>query len=160
MNRCGASPHDSADAEGRSPAANARQWDNGPMTKSELIGRIAHRQSLLAERDVHLAVGMMLDHMAACLAGGGRIEIRGFASFSLRLRRARIARNPRTGLAVSLPSRYAVHFKPGAKLRERVNGATRGPSEPYGPRGREEPRARSGRRPAFGASPESLVAGT
>ena len=118
------------DAGGRSPAANARQWDNRPMTKSELIHRIAHRQSLLVERDVHLAVGMMLDHMAAHLAGGGRIEIRGFASFSLRLHRARIGRNPWTGIAVSLPVRHAVHFKPGGKLRERVNGAVRGPSEP------------------------------
>ena len=130
MNRCGASPSEPTDAGGRSPAANARQWDSAPMTKSELIHGIAHRQSLLVERDVDLAVKMMLDHMAAHLAGGGRIEIRGFASFSLRLHRARIARNPKTGTPVSLPARYAVHFKPGGKLRERVNGAARGSSEP------------------------------
>ena len=91
------------------------------MTKSELIERIAHKQPLLASRDVELAVKMMLDHMTACLADGGRIEIRGFGSFSLHFRAARIGRNPRTGTTVSLPARYATNFRPGKALRERVN---------------------------------------
>ena len=58
--------------------------------------------------------------MTASLADGGRIEIRGFGSFSLRFRPARVARNPRTGSAVALPARHAAYFKPGSKLRERV----------------------------------------
>ena len=91
------------------------------MTKSELIQRIAEKQPQLAERDVELAVRMMLEHMAECLAGGGRIEIRGFGSFTLRFRRARVGRNPRTGTPVSLPARYVPCFKPGQKLRERAN---------------------------------------
>ena len=74
------------------------------MTKSELIHRIAQNQLLLVERDVELAVKMMLDHMTEHLADGGRIEIRGFGSFSLRFRRARVGRNPSTGTAVSLPA--------------------------------------------------------
>ena len=93
------------------------------MTKSELIERIAQAQSHLVERDVALAVNMMLDHMATCLSGGGRIEIRGFGSFSLRFRRARVGRNPRTGTPVSLPARYAPYFKPGKDLRARLNRA-------------------------------------
>ena len=96
------------------------------MTRAELIPRIAHKQSHIVEGDVELAVKLMLDQMATCLTGGGRIEIRGFGSFSLRFRRARIARNPSTGTPVSLLARYAVHFKPGMKLRERLN---REPSE-------------------------------
>ena len=91
------------------------------MTKSQLIERIAHAQPLLAARDVELAVNMMIKHMAAPLAAGGRIEIRGFGSFSMRDRPARVARNPRTGVAISLPARYAPHFKPGKALRERVD---------------------------------------
>ena len=91
------------------------------MTKSELIHRIAQKQSQLVERDVELAVKMMLDQMVESLAGGGRIEIRGFGSFSLRFRPARAARNPRTGTPVSLPARYAPYFKPGMRLRERVD---------------------------------------
>ena len=91
------------------------------MTKSQLIQRVAHTQRHLVERDVALAVNMMLEHMAEHLSGGGRIELRGFGSFSLRLRRARLARNPRTGAPVSLPERYVPYFKPGQALRERLN---------------------------------------
>ena len=91
------------------------------MTKSELIQRIAYTQRHLVERDVALAVNMMLEHMTEHLSGGGRIEIRGFGSFSLRFRRARISRNPRTGAPVSRPARYVPYFKPGKDLRERLN---------------------------------------
>ena len=93
------------------------------MTKSELIQRIAQTQPHLVDRDVALAVNMMLEHMTVCLAGGDRIEIRGFGSFSVRFRRARVGRNPRTGTPVSLPARYAPNFKPGKRLRERLNRA-------------------------------------
>ena len=93
------------------------------MTKSELIQRIAQTQPHLVEHDVASAVNMMLEHMAACLSGGGRTEIRGFGSFSLRFRRARVGRNPRTGTPASLPARFAPYFKPGKGLRERLNRA-------------------------------------
>ena len=91
------------------------------MTKSELIERISQKQSQLVHRDVELAVKAILEHMAECLAGGGRIEIRGFGSFSLHFRSGRVGRNPKTGAPVSLPAKYVPHFKPGKKLRERVN---------------------------------------
>ena len=91
------------------------------MTKSQLIERMARKQSHLVERDVALAVNMMLEHMTAWLASGGRIESRGFGSISLRYRRARMARNPRTGTPISIGSRHALHFKPGMRLRERVD---------------------------------------
>ena len=80
---------------------------------ASLIHRIAQKQSQIVERDVELAVKMMLDQMAACLAGGGRIEIRAFGSFSLRLRPARVARNPRTGTPVSLPARCRPKIQAG-----------------------------------------------
>ena len=65
------------------------------MTKSELIERIAAEQTQLSAKDVELAVKMILDHMAETLAEGERIEIRGFGSFSLHYREARLGRNPR-----------------------------------------------------------------
>ena len=91
------------------------------MTKSDLIERIAQNQSQLVHRDVELAVKALLEHMAECLACGGRIEIRGFGSFSLHFRAGRVGRNPKTGAPVSLPAKHVPHFKPGKKLRERVN---------------------------------------
>lgn len=91
------------------------------MTKSELIEAIAREQGHLAYRDVELAVKCILEEMASALAGGKRIEVRGFGSFSAHYRPPRIGRNPKTGDPVSLACKYVPHFKPGKELRERVN---------------------------------------
>ncbi|MDD5322303.1 MAG: integration host factor subunit beta [Methylococcales bacterium] len=48
------------------------------------------------------------------------IEIRDFGSFNLHHRTPRIARNPKTGAAVKLPAKVAVHFKPGNDMQEPV----------------------------------------
>ncbi len=95
------------------------------MTKSELIERIAQKQTHLVYRDVELAVKIILEQMAQWLAGGERIEIRGFGSFSLHYRPRRLGRNPKTGAPVALPAKHVPHFKPGKELRERVDGSTR-----------------------------------
>ena len=90
------------------------------MTKSELIERIATVQTQLSAKDVELAIKTMLDHMADALAEGDRIEIRGFGSFSLHYRAARMGRNPKTGDKVQLAGKHVPHFKPGKELRDRV----------------------------------------
>jgi integration host factor subunit beta len=92
------------------------------MTKSELIEALSARQTHLKADDVDLAVKTMLDQMGDSLADGGRIEIRGFGSFSLHFRPPRMGRNPKTGQTVALPGKHVPHFKPGKELRERVNG--------------------------------------
>lgn len=91
------------------------------MTKSELIDRIASSQDHLPPKDVEMAVKLILEHMSDELAGNSRIEIRGFGSFSLHYRAARVGRNPKTGDSVELPGKHVPHFKPGKELRERVN---------------------------------------
>ena len=91
------------------------------MTKSELIEKIAAVQNQLSAKDVEMAIKTMLDHMADALARGDRVEIRGFGSFSLNYRSARVGRNPKTGEQVNLDGKYVPHFKPGKELRERVN---------------------------------------
>ena len=91
------------------------------MTKSELIERIAARQTQLSIKDVELAVKTILEQMSQALATGDRIEIRGFGSFSLHYREPRLGRNPKTGETVQLSGKYVPHFKPGKEMRERVN---------------------------------------
>ncbi|MEH6556236.1 MAG: integration host factor subunit beta [Oceanicoccus sp.] len=91
------------------------------MTKSELIERIASRQSQLSLKDVELAVKTIIEQMSQTLATGERIEIRGFGSFSLHYREPRQGRNPKTGETVELSGKYVPHFKPGKEMRERVN---------------------------------------
>ena len=93
------------------------------MTKSELIEKLSQKQSQLTYKDVEFAVKTLTEQMAQNLSSGGRIEIRGFGSFSLHYRPPRIGRNPKTGEAVSLAGKYVPHFKPGKELRERVNTA-------------------------------------
>lgn len=91
------------------------------MTKSELIEALAREQNHLAYRDVELAVKSILEQMSQTLATGGRIEVRGFGSFSLHYRPPRMGRNPKTGESVALSGKHVPHFKPGRELRERVN---------------------------------------
>ena len=93
------------------------------MTKSELIEKICAKQEQLPAKDVELAIKTILDEMSSVLASGGRIEIRGFGSFSLHYRAPRVGRNPKTGDTVNLSGKYVPHFKPGKDLRERVNNS-------------------------------------
>lgn len=91
------------------------------MTKSELIEQIASKHTQLSAKDIELAVKAIISYMAEVLAEGGRIEIRGFGSFSLHYRAPRTGRNPKTGEPVVLSGKYVPHFKPGKELRDRVN---------------------------------------
>lgn len=93
------------------------------MTKSELIEALSERVRHLPVADVELSVRTLLEQMSQALADGERIEIRGFGSFSLHYRPARMGRNPRTGEPVALPAKHVPHFRPGKELRERVNSA-------------------------------------
>ena len=93
------------------------------ITKSEIIDMLAAEQPQFPHRDVELAVKSIMDRLANALISGERIEIRGFGSFSLHHRPARVGRNPKTGEAVQVEDKYVPHFKPGKELRERVDYA-------------------------------------
>ena len=94
------------------------------MNKSELIGLIASKQPHLSFGDVNATVTQIINRMIEELARGGRVEIRGFGAFSLKYRRAKLGRNPKTGVAVSVPQKHSVYFKPGTELRVRVNDSS------------------------------------
>ena len=90
------------------------------MIKSELVEAITEKQSYLSHHDVEQVVKCMVNNMTAALASGRRVEVRGFGSFFLRERLPIMGRNPRTGEPVALPKRYAVRFKAGLDLAQRV----------------------------------------
>ena len=92
------------------------------MTKSDLINRLAEKHNQLPVKDAEMAVKMVLDVMASSLADGQRIEIRGFGSFSLNHRPARMGRNPKSGEKVMVPEKFVPHFKAGKELMERGDG--------------------------------------
>lgn len=91
------------------------------MIKSELVARIAEAHPHFIQRDVESVVSAVFDEIAAALARGDRVELRGFGAFSVKQREARVARNPRTGAAVEVPEKRAPFFKAGKELRERLN---------------------------------------
>ena len=66
-------------------------------------------------------VDKLMDEMVNAIVRGDRIEIRGFAVFTPIVRKARTARNPKTGAPVEVPARTAVFFKPGKEFKERLN---------------------------------------
>lgn len=93
------------------------------MTKSELIELISRHQTQFSQKDVEIAVNQIIDSMIQTLSKGERIEIRGFGSFSLHDRKARVGRNPKTGEKVELKAKKVPHFKPGKMLRDQVDAS-------------------------------------
>jgi len=91
------------------------------MTKSELILRLAEQNPHLYQRDVERIVGTIFDVITDALARGDRVELRGFGAFSVKERRARVGRNPRTGDSVQVAAKRVPYFKTGKELRERLN---------------------------------------
>jgi integration host factor subunit beta len=90
-----------------------------------LIEALAVRFHEFPHREIELSVKSLIDFMGDTLSAGERIEIRGFGSFSLHYRPPRLGRNPKTGVAVPLESKFVPHFRPGKELRDRVNEAPR-----------------------------------
>ena len=88
------------------------------MKRSELVQRLARRFPSLRPTDAQYAVNLICDAMARVLRDGNRIEVRGFGSFAVNYRAARLNRNPRTGERVEVPPKYVPHFKTGKELRE------------------------------------------
>ena len=76
------------------------------MTKSELVQRLAELNPHLYQRDVEVIVTAIFDEIATALSRGDRIELRGFGTFSVKRRGARIGRNPRTGDSVQVEEKH------------------------------------------------------
>ncbi len=91
------------------------------MTRSDLVDQLAARFAQLTHRDAELAVKTILDALSDALENSHRVEIRGFGSFSVSHRPARIGRNPRSGERVVVPEKRMPHFKPGKTLRQLVD---------------------------------------
>jgi len=91
------------------------------MKKSELILRLSNKHPHLYQRDIETLVDTIFDTMSETLIEGGRVELRGFGSFSIRKRGARKARNPKSGQEVHIGERHAIYFRVGKELKLRVN---------------------------------------
>ncbi len=91
------------------------------MIRSELVTRLAAENPGLTTADVENIVDCFFEEISAQLSAGGRVELRGFGTFSTRARESRTGRNPRTGDAVEIGSKRVPYFKPGKEMRDRLN---------------------------------------
>ena len=90
------------------------------MTKSDLIEALTAKQGL-KEKEAYTIINMIFDGFTDTLKENGRIEIRGFGSFTVRDYGAYAGRNPKTGKAIKVAAKRAPFFKVGKELKERVN---------------------------------------
>lgn len=92
------------------------------MTKSQLVQELIAQASHVSQKDMALIVDAIFDSMTDALRTGGRIELRGFGTFEVRVRDPRVGRNPKSGSKVSLGIRKVPFFKAGKELKEKLNG--------------------------------------
>jgi integration host factor subunit beta len=101
-----------------------RQQKGALVLKTELIQRVADLNPHLRASDAEKIVNTIFEEMIAAMARGDRVELRGIGAFTVRVRRGRPGRNPRTGRKVVVPQRLHPHFKPGKPMRERLNAGS------------------------------------
>ncbi len=89
------------------------------MTKANLVDVVATRADI-PRKQANDVVQVIFDAIIAALHKDEKVELRGFGSFRVRRRRARIGRNPKTGEQVQVPPKRIPYFKPGKHLREEL----------------------------------------
>jgi nucleoid DNA-binding protein len=97
------------------------------VTKKEIVKQISERIGLTQLKTKEI-VQQTFDAIVDTLLEVGRIELRNFGVFEVKLRKARKARNPRTGERVDVPPKNVVTFKPGKEMEERVRQMTNVPT--------------------------------
>ena len=91
------------------------------MTKADLVEEIAALTGV-SKNHTAVIVDGMLDAVSRALSDGKHLEIRGFGTFKVRERRARRARNPRSGSEVMVPAKLVPVFKPSKELKAQIMG--------------------------------------
>jgi integration host factor subunit beta len=99
------------------------------VTKKEIVKQIADKLGLTQLKTKEI-VQHTFDAIVETLLEDGRIELRNFGVFEVKQRKARKARNPRTGERVDVPPKNVVTFKPGKEMEERVRNLQHVPELP------------------------------
>ena len=90
------------------------------MTKRDLVVRISNETGLI-QQDVLAVVQRTLDYISEAVAKGETVELRNFGVFEVKVRKARVGRNPnKPEKDVRIPPRAVVKFKPGKEMKESV----------------------------------------
>jgi integration host factor subunit beta len=98
------------------------------MTKADLVEEVA-KVTELTRKDSEVIVDTLFESVIKALRDGDKLEVRGFGSFRVRQRNARVGRNPKTGEKVEVPAKRVPYFKPSKELKDLINDGTAPPPE-------------------------------
>jgi integration host factor subunit beta len=90
------------------------------MNKSDLVNVLAEKKNLTEKKAMDI-VNLVFDGFTNELKNGGRIEVRGFGSFSVRQYKAYKGRDPKLGKSIEVKSKKLPFFKVGLELKKRVD---------------------------------------
>src|SRR5688500_17551130 len=99
------------------------------MTKADLVEEVA-KVTELTRKDSEVIVDTLFESVIKALRVGDKLEVRGFGSFRVRQRNARVGRNPKTGEKVEVPAKRVPYFKPSKELKDLINDGTAAAAPP------------------------------
>jgi len=102
------------------------------MTKADLVEEVA-KVTELTRKDSEVIVDTLFESVIKALKTGDKLEVRGFGSFRVRQRNARVGRNPKTGEKVEVPAKRVPYFKPSKELKDLINDGAAAGSAPATP---------------------------
>jgi integration host factor subunit alpha len=91
------------------------------LTKAEMAEALFQDMGL-NKREARELVEMFFEELRTALANGEQVKLSGFGNFDLRDKNRRPGRNPKTGEEIPITARRVVTFRPGQKLKTRVEG--------------------------------------
>jgi integration host factor subunit beta len=91
------------------------------VLKPDITKRLMMEFPHLHRGEIERAIDAIFGQMGLAMQQRSRIEIRGFGTFEIRERQARISRNPRTGTSVNVPAKGNIRFRPSRQLLKRIN---------------------------------------
>ena len=91
------------------------------LNKSDLIIKIMNLNSQINQKEIEKSVNTFFDTITISLKNSQKVELRGFGSFGVKKREARLARNPKTGSTVAVSAKKISFFKMGKGMKEQLN---------------------------------------
>ena len=91
------------------------------LNKSDLIIKIMNLNSQINQKEIEKSVNAFFDTITISLTNSQKVELRGFGSFGVKKREARLARNPKTGSTVAVSAKKISFFKMGKGMKEQLN---------------------------------------
>ena len=91
------------------------------IVKSKLLNQLKKSYPNFLKKDLEKVVSIVLNEIKQTLKRGNRVELRGFGMFSTNIQKARISRNPKTGVKVNTPEKKTIHFKMAKEMFKKLN---------------------------------------